>query len=511
MRLLILLLLLPSTVLAWQSSDVTFETVSMTYPQGKKVRVPMLGTERFAKNIRGEAVIERRKSVTFITLDIGRLAPPSQLGPAAATYVIWAITPEGMADNLGEFRLRDSETLDNWFGSEIATSTPHRTFSLIITAEPHYLVSSPSRLVVVANQGVREAGVSGSINRISFSGDSDYERVLVAPDPTATRKDPKYPVELLMAHNALEIARYYEAETYAQELYKKAQERLEQAEAEYKANNASGAREIADISIRLAVQTRALAAGRRRARAQRELLNEKDEYLAELEDKIRTSSEQMRALQERADEAVRLRTQVEQENRQLLAETTRLQRELNLAQRELELERARIGTGQADLERLQEENARLRAELSRLTETSAQLERERRVSALKEQVMKSFETRNDPRGVVVVVPDGVFAGEASAVISTDGSYRLKPLAELLAATASPVYIEGYSDNRGTQEARFRLSRGRAEALLNYFSSHGVATERMQAFANGSSKPVAANTSQQGRAANRRVEVVLATP
>ncbi len=475
MILLIVLLMFPCTVLAWQSSDITFETVAMTYPQGKKVRVPMLGTERFAKNIRGEAVIERRKSVTLVTLDIGRLAPPSQLGPAAATYVIWAITPEGVADNLGEFRLRDSETLDNWFGSEVATSTPHRTFSLIITAEPHYLVSAPSRLVVVANQGVREAGVSGGMNRISFSGDSDYERVLVAPDPTATRKDPKYPVELLMAHNALEIARYYDAEVYAQELYRRALERLEQAEAEYKANNSSGAREIADISTRLAVQARSLAAGRRRAREQRDLLNERDEYLAELEDRIRTASEQGRELQARADEAVRLRAQAEQENRQILAENTRLQRELNLVQRELELERTRSGTGQADLERLQEENSKLRVELSRLTEACTQLERdkerERRVSSLREQVMKSFETRNDPRGVVVVIPDSIFAGE------TNADYRLESLAELLAATNSRVYIS-YSN-------RARLCKDRAEVLLKHFASRGVSADRIEVFASPS--------------------------
>lgn len=489
MRLLILLLMLPATTLAWQSSDITFETVAMTYPQGKKVRVPMLGTERFAKNIRGEAVIERRKSVTLVTLDIGRLAPPSQLGPAAATYVIWAITPEGVADNLGEFRLRSSETLDNWFGSEIATSTPHRTFSLIITAEPHYLVSAPSRLVVVANQGVREAGVSGGMNRISFSGDSDYERVLVAPDPTATRKDPKYPVELLMAHNALEIARYYEAETYAQELYRRALERLEQAEAEYRANNSSGAREIADLSIRLAAQARALAAGRRRAREQRDLLNERDELLAELEDKLRDANERVSELQARADEAARLRAQAEQENRQLLAENTRLQRELNLAQRELELERTR----QADSGRLQEENARLRAELSRLAEASAQLERdkerERRVSSLREQVMKSFETRNDPRGLVVVIPDSVFASE------TDAS-RLEPLAELLAAVNNRVYIS-YSNSRA------RLCKDRAEALLKRFTARGVSADRVEVFADSSKSA--------GERAACRVEALIVTP
>src|ERR1044071_2925758 len=108
-------------VFAQGSSDVTFDTIAMTYPQGKKIKIPIIGTERFAKNIKGEAIMERRKSVTLIQINIGRLPPPSQVGPAFTTYVIWAITPEGIADNLGEYRQRDNETLDNWLGSEVNT------------------------------------------------------------------------------------------------------------------------------------------------------------------------------------------------------------------------------------------------------------------------------------------------------------------------------------------------------------------------------------------------------
>src|SRR5437773_2342831 len=93
-----------TVIRAQVNSDVTFDTLALTYPYDKKVKVPLIGTERFAKNIKGEATIERRKSVTLISVDIGRLPPPSQLGPAFTTYVIWAITPEGQADNIGEFR-----------------------------------------------------------------------------------------------------------------------------------------------------------------------------------------------------------------------------------------------------------------------------------------------------------------------------------------------------------------------------------------------------------------------
>ncbi|MCS6886444.1 MAG: OmpA family protein [Acidobacteriota bacterium] len=503
MRLFLLLfLLLPVLGFAFQTSDVTFETVAMTYPQGKKVRVPMLGTERFAKNIKGEAVVERRKSVTLISIDIGRLAPASQLGPAAATYVIWAITPEGIADNLGEFRIRDSETLDNWFGSEISTSTPHRTFSLIITAEPHYLVSSPSRLVVVANQGVREAGVSGNVNLISFAGDSDYERILVAPDPTAKSKDPKYPVELTMARNAIEIARYYEAEKYAQNPYRLAIERFEQAEAEYRTGNSAASREIADLAIRLAAKARKLASARRRAEQERLLLAERDEYLAQLEDELRRVKTEIEETRSTVTDASRKLAQIEQENRQLVAENSRLQRELNLLQRELELERTRTG---ADCEKLRTDNERLKQELSKASES---MDRQRRVCYLRELVMKNFETRSTPRGLSVIIPDTVFSGETSVFLQAEGGYLLDPLAELIIATDAKAYIEGHSDSRGTKQVQLKFSKDRAEAVYRYFVSRGVASERLQVFAAGAAKPLVTNTSPQGRSTNRRVEVLI---
>src|SRR2546428_11688767 len=77
------------------NSDVTFDTIAMTYPYGKKIKVPLIGTERFAKNIKGEATIERRKSITLVSIDIGRVPPPTQPGPGVTSHLIWALTPEG--------------------------------------------------------------------------------------------------------------------------------------------------------------------------------------------------------------------------------------------------------------------------------------------------------------------------------------------------------------------------------------------------------------------------------
>jgi len=68
-----------------------------------------------------------------------------------------------------------------------------------------------------------------------------------------------------------------------------------------------------------------------------------------------------------------------------------------------------------------------------------------------------------------------------------------------------IYIEGHTDNRGGAEFNRNLSRRRAESVRNYFINRGVAPERLEARGYGPDRPIAPNTTAQGRAANRRVE------
>lgn len=501
----VLVLTYANSIWAQTNSDVSFDTVVMTYPFDKKVKIPLIGTERFAKNIKGEAVIERRKSVTLIQIDLGRLPPPSQLSPASATYVVWAVTSEGIIDNIGEYRQRDSETMDNLFGSEFSTSTPHRSFSLIITAEPHYLVTSPSRLVVVANQGAREAGVTGGANKINFSGDADFERILVTPDPVATKKDSKYPIELLQARNALEIAKYYEAETYAQTLFDKAKTDLERGEQLYRSGSTEEAKIAGDLAIRQAVQARSLAAGRRRAKEARLLLEEKESEITRLEDQARSGSQSAKDLQAKLDEAARRAKNLEQDNDRLL-------REVDLAKRELDLARNDSQRNSRRFEEIEDENRKLREELDRVQKNVQVVEKERdkdrQVQKLREQVMSQFETRRDGRGTVLIVPDSYFAGETSVVLSSEGSFKLEVLVSYLKELPNNLIVEGFTDSRGTQDARMNFTKGRVESIMTFFSTRGVNVGRVQGFAQGSSTPRADNKTVKGRAANRRIEITI---
>lgn len=491
------------TQIAWAQadSDVTFETLAMTYPQNKKIKVPIIGTERFAKNIKGEATIERRKSVTLIELNIGRLPPPSQLGPAFTTYVMWAITPEGIASNLGEYRQRDNETLDNWLGSEVRTSTLHQTFSLIITAEPYYLVSSPSRLVVVANQGGRDTGLAGAPNRISFSGDSDFEHVLVSPEPPAAKKDNKYPVELLQAHRALDIARYYEAENFAQNLLARAKDTVDRSDRAYQAGNSDNARVLANEAVRIADQARRLAVSRRKAEQQRTQIADKDEAITRLEDDVRSKTQSVTQMQAQLEEEKRRRRTIEQEN-------DRLTKDVELAKREVNLEKDSRAMDRTLVTKLESENQQLKEALQKAEKNALVANRDQQLQGQKENIYRQYENRRESRGTVLIIPDDVFDGETSTEISVNGSFKLNQLADLLKQMSNNIVLESFTDNAGSPDSRFKFTQARAQTLITYLVGHGVSADRIQIFANGGSNPRGDNRNPQGRAANRRIELVV---
>ena len=100
------------------------------------------------------ASVERTtRKGTLVKLHVENMPRPFELGPGYATYVVWAISPEGQADNLGEIKRSGLFFVD----SKIAVTTPLQTFAIIITAEPHFLVTRPSQQSMLENIGASTA------------------------------------------------------------------------------------------------------------------------------------------------------------------------------------------------------------------------------------------------------------------------------------------------------------------------------------------------------------------
>src|SRR5450755_1853729 len=92
----------------------------------------------------GEAKIESKQGVIKIDAQMQKLDPATKYGPEYLTYVMWAITPEGRATNVGEVLLNGGK-------SKLDATTELQSFGLIVTAEPYFAVTQPSDVVVMEN------------------------------------------------------------------------------------------------------------------------------------------------------------------------------------------------------------------------------------------------------------------------------------------------------------------------------------------------------------------------
>jgi hypothetical protein len=120
----------------------------MTY-DNRSTAVRFSSTERLP-GAGAEAKVQQKTGVTEIEIDLDRMRPAWLFGGDFNTYVLWAVSPEGHTDNLGEFILNGNR-------SKLNVSTRVDTFGLIVTAEPHFMVDHPSPFVVLVN---RDPGVS---------------------------------------------------------------------------------------------------------------------------------------------------------------------------------------------------------------------------------------------------------------------------------------------------------------------------------------------------------------
>ena len=112
--------------------------------RGGSTKVDFAGTD-LMPSANGEAKVESKRGAIEIEVEFRNLQKPITFGNEYLTYVLWAISPEGRAVNLGEVLLGDTNR------SKLNVTTDLQAFALIVTAEPYYAVRQPSNLVVLEN------------------------------------------------------------------------------------------------------------------------------------------------------------------------------------------------------------------------------------------------------------------------------------------------------------------------------------------------------------------------
>lgn len=113
----------------------------------------------------------------------------------------------------------------------------------------------------------------------------------------------------------------------------------------------------------------------------------------------------------------------------------------------------------------------------------------------------------------IELKDSILFTSGSADTSEQAQKIFDEIAEILKAYSNPVQVEGFTDNIPIKSAKYptnwELSTARASAIVKYLASKGVAPERLSAVGYGEYQPVVSNDTDQGRAQNRRVAIMIA--
>lgn len=485
---------------------VSRTTKSVNYRhRGGATKIDMQGTTLLPGS-RAEAKVESKQGYIEIEIEFDDLSPATRYGPEYLTYVMWAITPEGRATNLGEVLLNGDK-------SKLNVTTELQAFGLIVTAEPYFAVSQPSDVVVMEN--VIRDDTRGKVEVV----EAKYEllkRGQYIMDPSqivSTRvSDPKVPLELYEARNAVELARFAGADRYATDSYQKAVNALQQSE-DYLSRKAR--KKSIVMMAREAVQTAEDARLIAIQRQEEERLAQERREAAEREADARAQAEEQTRLREFAEaEAQReAREKAEAQTARLAAERARAEADLaaqRSAREKAEADAARAAAmREQQAARLDAQRAQMAAQEADRLRAEAERERAELRDRLQQQLSVVLETRESARGLIVNMSDVLFDLD-KATLKPGAREKLAKISGILMAYPGlQLEVEGHTDSTGTDEYNQRLSERRAQSVQSYLVEQGIAPDDILAVRGfGESKPVATNDNSAGRQQNRRVEMVV---
>jgi outer membrane protein OmpA-like peptidoglycan-associated protein len=137
-------------------------------------------------------------------------------------------------------------------------------------------------------------------------------------------------------------------------------------------------------------------------------------------------------------------------------------------------------------------------------------EAERRARQASADLERIASVKQEPRGMVITLSGEVLFASAKSDLLPQAQAKLSEVADVLTKQDrdSKIVVQGYTDSQGSASFNQDLSQHRADAVRTYLVAHGIASDRITAQGFGAGKPVADNATAEGRADNRRVEIVV---
>ncbi len=451
-------------------------------------KVDFAGTD-LMPSAEGTAEVNSKRGAIEIEAEFGKLEKPTTFGNEYLTYILWAISPEGRAVNLGEVLVGGNNR------SKLQVTTDLQAFALIVTAEPYYAVRQPSNVVVLEN--VIRKDTEGTIEAVNAKYELMERGGYI---PTGYKFDPvilneRLPLEFFEARNALRIARSEGAETYASDSYQHAVELMKNVDG-YASRKHVPTKPLIAVA-REAVQT---------AEDARQIAVKKMDDVRLDNERQAAASAQAQALAQ-ADDATRIKEQA-------LSDAARAQEAKARAEGDAANAQAAAAKARSDMADSQAASANALAaaqaqtDQARLAAQQAEADKAALRTRLSEQLNKILQTRDSARGLIVSMSDVLF---------DTGKYSLKPGAReklakvagiLLAYPGLNIEVGGYTDNVGSDAMNQTLSDHRAGSVRDYLVQQGVETNSVSAKGFGNTLPVASNDNSAGRQQNRRVELLV---
>ena len=459
----------PNGVFIYRVKAVERELDAVNYlNRSGSTKINFVGTELLPQ-AKGEAKVNAVTGKTEIDVKFEGLKQANSFGPEYLTYVLWAISADGRPQNLGELELSG----DN---ASLKVTTSFQTFGMIVTAEPYFSVSQPSDVVVLKNMATdRTQGIQQTVH-------VHYQLLpkgLYAPtagqnaisNPITDRQHT--PLALFEAYNAVRIANGVGAERYAPQIMREANQDLKNAQ------------DIQDGKHRDVKMIFTYARGA--------VQRAEDARIVTLRKQAEERSQQQQQAKEQAQSDAAAASQAAQQS-------------------QLEAAQAAAARAQADAERARAEAAKDRAQAAEAAANQRANESEQSAQALREklraQLNSVLKTTETARGLVVDLNDVLF-DIGKYTLKTDAQVSLAKIATIIELYPSlHIQVEGYTDSTGTPAFNQTLSENRAATVKNFMIQNGVPQDNITAQGYGATNFVADNGTAEGRAQNRRVDLIV---
>jgi outer membrane protein OmpA-like peptidoglycan-associated protein len=470
-------------------STVSRTTKAVNYRQaGGSTKISFQGTD-LMPGASGEAKVEYKANHVQIDAQFDGLQDSTKFGLEYLTYVLWAISPQGRAVNVGEVAVKKGV-------GAVKGVTDLQTFGMIVTAEPYYAVTQPGDEVVLENVLTKalESHVEDISAKYELLGRGSYASANTKIEDAVFGVDRSAPLELFQARNAVRIARNAQADKYAASSMSKADSQLKTAEEMYrdkkdKKRLIAAARNV----VQTAEEARVIAVQKKSEEEAQLAADAERKAAAEREAKARADAAAETLRRQQADQA---RAQAETAQ----AEAERMRQQAEKAKQEADAARAAALA--------QQQAAEAEAEKARQAAAQAEKEKTNLRAQLLQQLNSILQTEDTARGLIVNMSDVLF-DTGSATLKPPTREKLAKISGiLLAHPGLTLQVEGHTDSVGGDEFNQQLSERRADSVRDFLIQQGVSGSAISAKGFGKTKPIASNDTPEGRQKNRRVELVV---